>query len=118
MADPTNSADPRRAATRRRTAIAFGAISIVGFLLGALVNVGLARVLALTANADDPAFVDADAGEAGDNGERVTGGDVAAGEEPAAEPVARGPRALPKKTYADIIVRRNIFDSTAVYDPN
>jgi general secretion pathway protein C len=101
--------EPSAASTRRRVAIILGVIGLLGFSGGAIANQAVARLLALPEGAEVPAYTDVEpeAGE-GEAPDRVAQPDKAPSK----------PRALPERTYADIIVRRNIFDSTAVYDPN
>lgn len=109
--------DPAVARFRRRALIAFAGIGVVGLGSGALANQGLARLLRLPDDAKPPTYADAEppAGEE-PGGEPVAdaGGEEAADAAPARP---RAPRAQSKKQYADVIVRRNIFDSTAVYNP-
>lgn len=104
--------EPSAASNRRRVLLVLGAIAVFGFVGGALTNQGIARLLALPGGAELPAFTDADTtvADAGGDGEMER-------EKPAARTPPR-PRALSEKQYADVIVRRNIFDSTAVYDPS
>ncbi|MFZ5481032.1 MAG: type II secretion system protein GspC [Myxococcota bacterium] len=124
MADPTSPEDRRAAAaTRRRALIAMAAISLLGFLLGALVNVGLARVLAVPEDVDVPEFVEASPEDVPGEERRgpapiLDGGEDAGEVADAGDARPSRPRGLSKKAYADVIVRRNIFDSTAVYDPS
>ncbi|MES2640046.1 MAG: type II secretion system protein GspC [Myxococcota bacterium] len=101
--------EPSAASTRRRLFLVLGVVGLFGFGGGALVNQAVGRMLALPEDADVPEYVDA--------------AEPVEGEAPAPDNgLARGapkrPRALSQKQYADIIVRRNIFDSTAVYDPS
>ena len=99
------------ATNRRRVLLVLGMVSLFGFGGGAAANQAVARLLALPDGADVPTFVDAEAPVKGDS---VESGDSVT--TPAKQ--ARAPRALSQKSYSDVIVRRNIFDSTAVYDPD
>jgi general secretion pathway protein C len=102
----------------RRVLLGAGALAVAGFALGAIVNQGIGRALRLPEDTDVPQFTDAGApAPSGDDEGDVPV--VAATEEPA-QPRAgiSRPRGLSARQYADIIVRRNIFDSSAVYDPN
>lgn len=107
---------------RRRILLVFAAISVLGLSAGAVANQGVARLLALPEGEDAPAY--ADAGAPRDDAAAEGDAPVAdAGELPDdAEPPRRSgkakTRSKSKKQYADIIVRRNIFDSSAVYDPD
>jgi general secretion pathway protein C len=103
--------DPTAASSRRRALLFLGVIGALGFGGGALANRGVARLLALPDDAELPAYVDAAPEEPG-------GAPGEPGPGPAVERAAPRPRALTEKQYADVIVRRNIFDSTAVYDPS
>jgi general secretion pathway protein C len=108
--------EPSPATNRRRALIALGVIGALGFGGGALANVAVARLLALPDGAEVPAYADAEAADgAGASGVGADRGEAVADSKTEARPRQR---ALPEKTYADIIVRRNIFDSSAVYDPN
>ncbi|MDP2314451.1 MAG: type II secretion system protein GspC [Pseudomonadota bacterium] len=117
--------EPSAASTRRRILLVFGVVSLLGFGGGALANQGVARLLALPEDATLPEYVDAVMpGEGGPmqpgGGPGVAGG-ASDPDEPEGASTKRSPprpRALSQKSYSEIIVRRNIFDSTAVYDPN
>ncbi|MDP2307520.1 MAG: type II secretion system protein GspC [Pseudomonadota bacterium] len=102
--------EPSSASTRRRILLVLGVVGLFGFGGGALVNQGLARVLALPDDAELVDYVDAAPPEPGEQPEPPEGGLVASG--------PKRPRPISQKQYADIIVRRNIFDSSAVYDPS
>lgn len=108
--------DPAVARFRRRALIVFAAIGVVGFGSGALANQGVARLLRLPDDAKPPTYADVEPpkDDAAADGQAV---DDAGDEAPEAAPSRPRPRALSKKQYADVIVRRNIFDSTAVYNP-
>jgi general secretion pathway protein C len=88
-------------------------ITVAGVGAGAATNrLVVAPMLAVPDDADALTYEDAPA--------RPTPGEGGAvGSEPASEParpaVASTPRALPKNSYIDAIVRRNIFDSSAVF---
>lgn len=109
---------------RRRILFVFAAISVLGLSAGAVANQGVARLLALPEGEDAPAYADADApredGAAeGDAPDAVAdAGELADDAEPPRRSSKAKTRAKSKKQYADIIVRRNIFDSSAVYDPD
>ncbi len=109
--------DPSAASIRRRALVILGVIGVVGFGGGALANQAVARLLALPDGAEIPEYADAAVADAAgpDDGPDGAGPD---GAEPRKSAASARPRALPAKTYVDIIVRRNIFDSTAVYDPS
>jgi type II secretion system protein C len=100
----------------RRAWILFAALTVSGLASGAAANrFVVAPMLVIPDDAGRPAYEDAPASSATGPSERAAG-DGPAVEEPRDEPVARvdeRPRALPKSTYVDAIVRRNIFDSTA-----
>ncbi len=100
--------EPSAASTRRRILLVLGVVGILGFGGGAVTNRAVARLLALPDDAELPDYVDASVPEEGMAD--------APGDMPDRAP--KRPRALPLKQYADVIVRRNIFDSTAVYDPS
>ena len=103
---------------RPRLPVVAGVLAIAGFVVGAALNQGLGRILAVPADADRPEFTDAGAPPSIARPE----GDLAM--EPGEDAPARvppppvRPRGMTARQYADIIVRRNIFDSSAVYDPN
>lgn len=100
--------EPSAASTRRRILLVFGVVGILGFGGGAVANQAVARLLALPSDAVLPDYLDAPTPDA--EAVAVTGGE-------SIDRSVKRPRALPLKTYSDIIVRRNIFDSTAVFDP-
>lgn len=87
--------------------VALAIIGVLGFGGGAVANQGVARLLALPDDAVLPDYVDAEVAE---------GAPMDEGSADEANKPSRKPRALTVKQYADIIVRRNIFDSTAVYE--
>jgi type II secretion system protein C len=97
----------------RRRWVVVALVTVAGIGAGAATNrLVVAPMLAVPDDADTPAYEDAPA--------RATpGADGVAEAEPASEPArpaaAAAPRALPKGSYADAIVRRNIFDSSAVF---
>ena len=113
-----------------------GAVSIA---LGLAVGIGVTRTTVagwvglpedaeLREYADSPAAVAATDGAPSPSGDapdeagapdRASGPDQAGDGAPAApdDPPATARRALPKSTYVDVVLRRNIFDSTAVYNP-
>lgn len=111
--------DPSVARTRRRALIALAVIGVVGFGSGAVANRGVAHFLRLPDDAQLPEYEDVEPRGEGAVASRPAGGVTTDDEEAglAAPSARRSPRALTKKQYADIIVRRNIFDSTAVYNP-
>lgn len=102
--------EPSAAAARRRILLVFAVVGIVGFGGGALANQALGRILALPDDAEVPEYVDAAGPLEGEPPDLAGGGPARGG--------PKRPRPLTQKQYADIIVRRNIFDSTAVYDPS
>lgn len=113
-------------------------LAALGFSVAAILNQGVGRLFVLADDAEYPEFEDAEAApEGGPQGPGgmmpgmppggMGGGPMAMG---APDEVGQGPasggdevsprpgrRALPKQRYVDAIVRRNIFDSTAVYNP-
>ncbi len=103
--------------SRSRLPVLAGGLAIVGFAIGALVNQGVGRVLTLPDDADRPTFTDAGVPVEPIAGNRELGDDPS-DEPPRALPPPVRPRGMTARQYADIIVRRNIFDSSAVYDPN
>lgn len=101
---------------RNRVAIAAAVIGFVGFSAAAVLNQGIGRLAALPSDAKPVRFTDVELSEgtvaAADRGE----GD--AGEAPSTLPPPSAiPRAPGVRSYVESIVRRNIFDSTAVFDP-
>src|SRR5262245_59628761 len=109
MADVSPDTERRR---RRLLAVA-ALLGLLGFLGGAATNRALAHFLALPEDSELPVYADAAAPSPS-----------ADGQSEAVAPALSGidldlrPRGLSRKQYAETIVRRNIFDSTAVYDPN
>ena len=95
-----------------RLAIVAAIMASLGFGLAALLTQVGGHYLALPADVEAVTYTDLP-----DPAAVAAGTAVASAETPAtpARPVAR-PRAANTKSY-DVIVRRNIFDSTAVYNP-
>ena len=106
--------DPSLSRKRRRLGVVFGLIGLVGFGGGALANRGVARLLALPADKELPEYTDVTRPVAGAESDEDGGDEASAGA--SASPSSRS-RAQPKRAYGEIIVRRNIFDSSAVYNP-
>ncbi len=104
----------------RRILMGAGLLAALGIAAGALAGSGVGRLLALPEGADVPTYADVEAPAKSPGADAGTS-PVAAAEAPEdPEDVserATAPRALPKASYVDTIVRRNIFDSTAVYNP-
>ena len=100
--------EPAARPVSSRALIAFAIIGALGFGGGAVANQGVARLLALPEDAVLPEYVDAEVADTRPTDEGTA--------DEAGKPTSRKPRALTVKQYADIIVRRNIFDSTAVYE--
>lgn len=91
-------------------------LAVVGFGAGALVNQGVKRFIALPEGAEKPEFEVVAAATPPSEGGQPNDGPSARPEpqpERAETPVSS--RAPPVQTYVDQIVRRNIFDSTAVF---
>lgn len=104
--------EPKAAFNRRRVLLVLGVVGLLGFGGGALANQVVARLLALPDDAEIPTYVDADVPKDAPEGaefESPTMGD------PFPSPRTR---TLSEKQYSEAIVRRNIFDSSAVYDPS
>jgi general secretion pathway protein C len=97
--------------------VVFGVIGVLGFTLGGIANAAVARLLRLPDGAERPEYTDVAAPEHSNAG--AADHDAVAEAEPRS-PAAGGTHARPpsKKSYADAILRRNIFDSTAVYNPD
>ena len=116
--------EPSASPLRRRALLFLGAVGVFGFGGGALANQAIARLLAVPDGAILPTYTDADVPEPGEGArdagegamERLAGGE---GAPSLAETPRRPqrPRVQSQKQYSDAIVRRNIFDSSAVYDP-
>lgn len=97
----------------RRLAIGAAILALLGFGLGALLSQGVARFAALPEGSERTLYVDAEAPGAG------PGPDLAdATPPPVVDRVPARPRVWTAKQYSDVILRRNIFDSSAVYDPD
>lgn len=109
--------EPSSASNRRRVLLILGVIGALGLGGGAVANVAVARLLALPEGAEVPAYADAElpegAAASGVGADREEEGGMAAASRGSARK-----RALSEKSYVDVIVRRNIFDSTAVFDPS
>ncbi len=98
--------------TRSRAAAALGVSLGVGVGGGVLGSVVLAQFLALPEGAELPTLEDAAPPPAtGASGE----GQVASADDPADDPEASRPVGGDKKSFTDIIVRRNIFDAAATF---
>lgn len=104
--------------TRPRLPVTAAVLAFLGFTVGALANQGIARLLALPEDADRFEFTEAGAppiAAAEDGGPPPEPG---LDEPPRPVASVSRPRGMTARQYADVIVRRNIFDSSAVYDPN
>ena len=106
--------DPALSRKRRRLGVVFGLIGLAGFGGGALTNRGLAQFFALPTDEDRPEYTDVGEPVAGAELDDAGGGASEPGT--GASPTSQK-RAQPKRAYGEIIVRRNIFDSSAVYNP-
>lgn len=113
---------PRPPRPSRRTWIALAVLGFVGFSVGAVANQGIARFAKLPEDAKKYKFNDVEEPEAVASAPKPGGEDDPLTEEnepgrdlPAAPALSRAPSL---QTYIDSIVRRNIFDSSAVYDPS
>lgn len=109
-ADPTAPSDSSSVRTIAGAAVVLG---LFGFLVGAAVNQGAKRFFTLPADAKVRTYVDAE----------QKGGDAAPGSPTVDEPGPDMPGLASShgsslRTYEDAILRRNLFDSTAVYDPD
>jgi type II secretion system protein C len=113
---------PKLPAPSPRVLLAAATLAVLGIASGAVINQGVARLIAAPSDAEKPEYeVVADAGPGSGVGEHPKPGTEP--EEPKEEePVRSGASAglgaarVPSaEEYARIIVRRNIFDSTAVY---
>ena len=104
----------------RRILLGAALLAALGIAAGALAGRGVGRFLALPEGAEVPTYADVDA-PAKPSGAETGAAPLAAAEAPEesvdAPERAAAPRALPKASYVDTIVKRNIFDSTAVYNP-
>lgn len=98
---------------QRRVALGAALLALVGFAVGAVGSQAVGRLAAVPEGAERTQYIDSPPTPT-EPGEAPA---VAAAEAPAERPSPR-PRVMSLKQYADIILRRNIFDSTAVYDPN
>lgn len=102
--------------SRRRAVLVLGLLGVLGFGGGAAANQVIKRFIALPEDAEPLVYEDAPVAEiAGDKPRPEPGVPDEGGEDSRPQ---RPMRALTEKQYADIILRRNIFDSTAVFDPN
>lgn len=98
-----------------RLALTAAVTGVIGLATAAAVNVAAARFLTLPDDAEPLTYTDAAAPEApAASGSSEADAPVAAAEVP--DRPAPRPRAPNAKTW-DVIVRRNIFDSSAVYNP-
>lgn len=120
---------PRRIPPRTRTRVLVAAtvIGFLGFSAGAVLNQAIGRFAALPEDAKPIHFSDLPAPEPTAGGgpvakvEPPVGDDQSPGDEPTpavSKSASRPIHAPAMRTYTDTIVRRNIFDSTAVFDPN
>jgi general secretion pathway protein C len=89
------------------------ALLLLGFVGGAGLNQAAARFLALPEGTEKPEYVDVATPEAG--GAPPEGG--MPGERPRPAPRGLGVHVPGTQQYVDAIVKRNIFDSSAVYNP-
>ncbi|HND34041.1 MAG TPA: hypothetical protein PLA94_28770, partial [Myxococcota bacterium] len=111
---------PKLPAPSPRVLLAAATLAVLGIAFGAVINQGVARLIAAPSDAEKAEYeVVADAGPGSGVGERPKPSPEPEKEEEAVRPgasaglsTARVPSA---EEYARIIVRRNIFDSTAVY---
>lgn len=109
--------------TRNAAIAAALVIGFLGFSVGAVVNQGIGRLVVLPEDAKPIKFNDVPT-EPGapapapvvDGGEEPDDVVVEAPTSPATSP--SGVRVPAQRSYVDSIVRRNIFDSSAVFDPN
>lgn len=101
---------------RPRLLVAGLVIGFVGFSGAAVLNQAIGRLAALPEDAKPLRFSDAPAPDPAVASAKGEPGEESAPSSPLPTPVMS--RAPSLKTYTDSIVRRNIFDSTAVYDPN
>mgnify|MGYP003334337892 CR=1 FL=1 len=99
--------------SRRRALLVLGLLGVFGFGGGAIANQVVKKFLALPEDAEPLVYEDAPVAEG--PGEKPGPGVPPESGDPERP---RPTRALTEKQYADIILRRNIFDSSAVYDPN
>jgi general secretion pathway protein C len=118
--------EPSATPLRRRALIVLAIVGSIGFGGGAIVNQALARLLALPDDAEIPTYADAapEPGRPTPDGMSTAGQPDGEDAAPGVEHVGAGgprrisrPTAASAKSYSEPIVRRNIFDSTAVYDP-
>lgn len=84
-------------------------IGVLGFSVGAIVNQGVGRLLKIPDDAVLPEYTDVEAPVKSSSGDDVVTARVNHGDD--------GPHGMSGKQYSEIIVRRNIFDSSAVYNP-
>ncbi len=113
---------PKLSAPSPRVLLAAATLAVLGIALGAVINQGVARLIAAPADAEKPEYeVVADAGPGSGEGERPKPGTEPEGEKeeesvrPGASAGLSTARVPSSEEYARTIVRRNIFDSTAVY---
>lgn len=95
----------------RRVVVGAAVLGILGFLSGTAVNQGVKRFFTLPESSSERIYTDAEADEKPRPSSKL----------PSAIPPGSGLRAgrgMSQKAIEEAILRRNIFDSSAVYDPN
>ncbi len=114
---------PKLSAPSPRVLLAAATLAVLGIASGAVINQGVARLIAAPSDAEKAEYeVVADAGPGSGVGDRPKPAPSAEGGKEEEEPPRTGTaaglgsaRVPSSEEYARTIVRRNIFDSTAVY---
>ena len=100
-----------------RLLVAAAVLAVIGFGAGAVFNQGVKRLIALPDDAEKPDFEVVASANPAPPGPRPADGDHPDAPTPAPPPPADvpAPHVPDEASYSDVIVRRNIFDSTAVF---
>lgn len=108
------AAPPARPPLPRWLAPAALVVALLGLGVGTLINRVVAGLVALPEDVERTEYVDG-APAAAPDAPLASAGES---DEPPPPSRASRPRVPTLKQYSDVIVRRNLFDSTAVYDPD
>ena len=106
-----------QAPNRKRLGVIAAGLAFLGFSLAAVLNQGVGRYAALPEDAKPLQFNDTPVSDEGAPAV-VDGGEAAKAPTPNPVVAASTPRTPSLKSYTDAILRKNLFDSAAVYDPN